>query len=457
MSEDRAGQVTAVRDGEMAVRLVKSLGFELTVAQRRVDGEIAADMAAGGSMRRLLQGDVGSGKTVIAALAVSRAVEAGFQAAMMAPTELLARQHAAVLGKMLSPLGIRTVLLAAGEEEAGRTKALEGLRDGSIAFAVGTHALIQESVVFDRLGLAVVDEQHRFGVRQRLALKQKGGSPDLLAMTATPIPRTLCLACYGDFDVSVLDELPPGRKPVATVIRREEERGAVLAEIKRELAAGRRVFVVFPAVDEDARGNLRAATAAARRLRREVSPGARVGLLHGRMDSRKRQGVMESFRRGETRLLVATTVIEVGVDVPEATLLVVEQAERFGLSQLHQLRGRVGRGDLPSQCVLMVSGEVGDEAMKRVRVAAEEGDGFRIAEADLALRGPGDFLGTRQAGIPALRVADLAAHGNLLPQAREEAAHLLARDADLAAPRHRELRLAANDLWKGKYHLAAAG
>jgi ATP-dependent DNA helicase RecG len=442
--------------GELARRLRAALPFALTGAQERVWKEIRTDMAAPYPMNRLLQGDVGSGKTIVACLAILTAIEAGYQAALMAPTEILAEQHAMTLGRLLVPLGVEVTLLTNATRGKARRERLEALRAGAVACVVGTHALVQKSVGFKRFGLAVVDEQHRFGVVQRAILRGKGESPDVLVMTATPIPRTLALTLYGDLDVSVLDEMPPGRQRIVTGVRDERGRARVYAFLREQMQAGRQVYVVYPLVEESEVLDLRAATDMARRLQSEIFPEFRVGLLHGRMSFAEKDGVMGEFRSGAIQLLVSTTVIEVGIDVPNATVMLVEHAERFGLSQLHQLRGRVGRGSERSYCILMSAG-ASEEARRRLAAMEETGDGFRIAEADLGIRGPGDFFGTRQSGLPAFRVADLLRDAALLEEARQEAFALVAADPDLARPEHRALRAALLARWRGKLDLASVG
>jgi ATP-dependent DNA helicase RecG len=406
------------------------LPFRLTAAQERALAEILADLGGPSPMLRLLQGEVGSGKTIVAALALVAALESGFQGAFMAPTELLAEQHFANLERLLGTryrLGLFT--------SASGASLRERLAAGDVQLAVGTHALLEERVEFRRLGLAVVDEQHRFGVLQRGLLRGKGERPDLLVMTATPIPRSLALAAYGDLPVSVLDELPPGRTPVATEVVPERRRAEVYRRLREELAAGGRAYVVFPRIgegDEEEAGAV--SLAATGEEARAALAGFPSAVLHGRMPAADRERAMRAFAAGEVRVLVATTVVEVGVDVPEATWMVIEGAERFGLAQLHQLRGRVGRGERPSRCVAL-HGRLTEAARRRLEVFRATTDGFAIAEADLALRGPGDLLGTRQAGLPALRVADLAAHYDWLLRARDDARELLARlgEPELAA------------------------
>jgi len=406
-------------------------------------------------MRRLLQGDVGSGKTLVALLAALTVIDAGYQAALMAPTELLAEQHLATVAPLLAPLGVRAALLTGAVRGRARREALAGIARGEVALAVGTHALIQEGVVFARLGLAIVDEQHRFGVLQRAALQRRGGGAlDVLVMSATPIPRTLALTLWGDLAVSTLDELPPGRTPIATEVCRARERGRVHRRIREAVAAGHQAYVVYPLVEESETSTLRAATTMVRELAAGPLAGLRLALVHGRMKPEAKDAVMRAFKAGAHDVLVSTTVIEVGIDVPNATVIAIEHAERFGLAQLHQLRGRVGRGTAPGYCALVVPDWVGEEAYRRLRILEESTDGFRIAEADLALRGPGDFLGTRQAGLPPLRVANLVRDTALLRAARDEAAWWLAHDPDLSRPESAAVRAVLLARWRGRLELA---
>jgi len=422
--------------------LHESLPFELTGAQARVLREISEDMASSRRMNRFLQGDVGAGKTLVALFAMLIAVEGGRQSALMAPTELLAEQHFLKLGALLEPLGLRVALLTGSVTRREREELLEGLRLGDVAIVVGTHALIQEGVEFGRLGLVVVDEQHRFGVRQRMALvegRKTDPAPDVLVMSATPIPRSLALALYGDLDLSVLDELPPGRKPVRTLLRFPSRRDEVYAGVGRELDRGRQAYVVYPLVEESEKVDLRAATQEYDRLREDVFPGRRIGLLHGQLPTLEKEQVMRAFRDGDLDLLVATTVIEVGIDVPNATVMVIEHAERFGLSQLHQLRGRVGRGDDEAYCVLVA--EPGEQAAERLQVFTRTNDGFEIARADLRIRGQGDLFGSQQHGRdPLLRFADLIQDEDLLMKARVLARQIVEADPELEQPAHARIR-----------------
>jgi ATP-dependent DNA helicase RecG len=443
--------------GELVGRLRDALPYRLTAAQERVWEQIRRDMAAPFPMHRLLQGDVGSGKTVVAAMAVVTAVEAGHQAAVMAPTEILAEQHFMTFRDLLEPLGVGVTLLTSSVRARERAARRAAVASGAVACAVGTHALVQEDVEFRRLGLAVVDEQHRFGVEQRARLRAKGESPDLLVMTATPIPRTLALTLYGDLDVSVLDELPPGRRPVKTVARTEAKRREIYAFLRDQVREGRQVYVVYPLVEESEAVDLKAATDMAGRLQREVFTDVTVGLLHGRLAYEDKEAIMRRFKAGEVQVLVSTTVIEVGIDVPNASVMLIEHAERFGLSQLHQLRGRVGRGAWKSYCILLHGARPTEDAQRRIDAMVQSTDGFRIAEADLQLRGPGEFFGTRQSGLPQFRVADLLRDAAILDEARVEAQTIVAADPGLRDPAHRGLRDTLLTRWRGKLALASVG
>lgn len=424
--------------GHLRVKIQNTLPFALTGAQRRALSEIDTDMAAPHRMLRLLQGDVGSGKTVVAALAMMNAVETGAQAALMAPTEILARQHAESLEPWLAAAGVSHVLLTGRSKGAERKGVLEKIADGSAQIVIGTHALFQDDVAFADLGLAVIDEQHRFGVHQRLMLSAKGRATDILVMTATPIPRTLTLTAYGDMDVSVLNEKPPGRKPVDTRLIPAQRIEEVVAGLARRIAQGARVYWVCPLVEESEVLDLEAAQTRHASLNERFMN--RVGLVHGRLNSLEKDAVMESFARGDLDILVATTVIEVGVNVPQATIMIVEHAERFGLAQLHQLRGRVGRGADQSYCFLLYTGPLGETARERLSILRATEDGFVIAEKDLELRGGGEILGTKQSGLPEFRLADLTVHGDLLAAARDDAKLILDRDPQLESPRGQALR-----------------
>lgn len=432
--------------------LSKLLPFALTGAQRRVLTEIKNDMMAPHPMHRLVQGDVGSGKTVVALMAALVAVENDYQVAIMAPTEILAEQHYLNIHRWCDQLGVKVALLTAGLKGKARSAVLADAASGVAQIVIGTHAVIQEKVEFSRLGLGIVDEQHRFGVIQRGILKKKGVNPDILVMTATPIPRTLAMTVFGDLSLSVIDELPPGRTPIETRICFESRRSQVYGIIREEVRAGRQAYVIYPLVEETEKSDLKAATQMAEHLQRDVFPDLKVGLLHGRMKPEEKEGVMRSFKERELDILVATTVIEVGIDVPNATVMAIEHAERFGLSQLHQLRGRVGRGSARSRCLLMTPGNLSEDGEKRLRVMADTTDGFRIAEADLEIRGPGDFLGTRQAGIPDFRVANILRDGRILEEARGEAFALLEKDPRLEG--HPRLKEELIQRWGGRLELA---
>jgi ATP-dependent DNA helicase RecG len=424
--------------GELAAKVEAGLGFAPTRAQRLALAEISADMAAPRHMMRLLQGDVGSGKTLVALMAMLAAVESGAQAALMAPTEILARQHHMTLRRLARPAEIEIGLLIGRERGGTRNVTLAGLGSGLIAIAVGTHALLQPEVAFHDLALVVIDEQHRFGVEQRLALTEKGRHADTLLMSATPIPRTLIMTAYGDLDVSRLDEKPPGRRPVDTRTLPLERLDEVTTALGRALAQGAKAYWICPLVDESEDADLAAARERAKTL--DAAFPGRVGLVHGRMKAADKDRVMTAFAGDGVDLLVATTVIEVGVDVAQATVMVIEHAERFGLAQLHQLRGRIGRGDQASTCLLLYQSPLGEVARRRLSTLRKTDDGFRIAEEDLKLRGAGEVLGTRQSGLPSLRLADLAAHAELIAIANDDAQLILDRDPNLASPRGQAVR-----------------
>ena len=429
----RAPRLTG--DGALTDRLLTQLHFKLTGAQQRVWQEIACDLAEPHPMQRLLQGDVGSGKTVLAALAMLRSVEAGYQAALMAPTEILAEQHYRKLSGWLAPLGLEVAWLSGSQKKRDKLAALAKVGAGETALMVGTHALIEEGVEFARLGLAIVDEQHRFGVRQRLALKQKGLHSHQLAMSATPIPRTLAMSYYADLDVSVLDELPPGRTPVVTKLVGAARRDEIVARVRLACRQGQQAYWVCPLIEESEVLQLKTAEETYAHLSAEL-PELRIGLVHGRLKAEAKAAVMAAFVRNEIQLLVATTVIEVGVDVPNASLMVIEHAERFGLAQLHQLRGRVGRGAAESACILLYEQPLTETARARLKIIYENSDGFEIARQDLHLRGPGEFIGSRQSGLPLLRFADLE-DAPLVEKARAVAEEMLAQ-----WPEHAERHLA---------------
>jgi len=446
-----------VRTNELVRPLHEALPFSLTSAQATSLREIYADMQSTRRMSRLLQGDVGSGKTAVALFAMLLAAEGGYQAALMAPTEILAEQHAATLRALVEPLGVGVTLLTGGLTAPDRRAALEAIESGSARLIVGTHALIQDKVTFPSLGLAVVDEQHRFGVRQRMALLDRPGlRPDLLVMSATPIPRSLAMALYGDLDLSVLDELPPGRMPVKTVLRAPTQRDEIYDFVAQEVAKGRQAYIVYPLVAESEKIDLLAASDEFERLRAEVFPELRVGLVHGQLSSAEKDAAMRGFLAGDVDVLVATTVIEVGIDVANATVMVIEHAERFGLSQLHQLRGRVGRGADESHCVLI--SEPSDGADERLKVLRDTSDGFEVARADLRIRGQGDLFGSLQHGRdPVLRFADLMRDEDLLALAQREARGVIAADPDLEAPEHERIRVQLHGRYRDRLEMYAVG
>jgi len=446
----------ADRPGALETRLRETLPFALTAAQERVLAEIFRDLSRDTPMHRLVQGDVGCGKTVVALMALLRAVDNGFQGALMAPTEVLAEQHYRKLGALLAPLGVPIVLLTGGAR-AGRAATLAAVADGSVPMVVGTQALIQEKVAFHRLGVAVVDEQHRFGVRQRAQIGAKGLFPHTLTMTATPIPRSLAMTVYGDLDLSVIDQLPPGRSPVRTRLYSATHREQVYARLRRAVEKGRRAYVVHPLVEESEKSDLRAATGAIEELQHGALAGLSLTLLHGRMGSDDKSRIMADFAAGKIQVLVTTTVVEVGVDVAEATVMVVEHAERFGLSQLHQLRGRVGRGAWQGECLLVASHAVSRDGRARLKAVVESEDGFVIAERDLEIRGPGELFGRRQSGLPELKVANLIKDAPLLAEARQAAVTLLAADPDLSRPHHAPLRRTVAERWRDHLSWGAIG
>jgi len=452
-------------DQSFAATAAELFPFELTRAQRRVVTEMEADLREPCPMNRLLQGDVGCGKTAVAVTAAAAVARAGLQTAIMAPTEILAEQHARVALKTLTAAGIRIALLTGSATASGKREVLGGLANGHIQVVVGTHALIQDDVHFKRLALGIVDEQHRFGVMQRARLVELGReglgrAPHMLVMTATPIPRTLALTVYGDLDLSLIDEMPPGRTPVETQRYKEKQREQVYGRVRAQVDAGRQAYVVFPLVegsDADGLETIRDATGSAEELANGPLKGIRVGLLHGRMSSDDKDRIMRRFNEGDIQVLVSTTVIEVGIDVHNATVMVVEHAERFGLSQLHQLRGRVGRGVHPGLCLLVSRYTPSEDAWRRLMIMEKTNDGFRIAEEDLAIRGPGDFLGTRQSGVPLLAVANLARDQGILQDAREDAATILKTDPELQKPEHRRLHALVSDVWQKRLELAQIG
>ncbi len=433
------------------------LPFALTAAQKRVIREIEADMEKPCGMNRLLQGDVGCGKTAVSMAAMITACENGYQAAIMAPTEILAEQHYSRINDWADRLGLQVVLLTSGTKNAERKKISEKIKKGEIHITIGTHALIQEEVIFRNLGFVVVDEQHRFGVLQRATLRQKGVNPDVLVMTATPIPRTLAMTVYGDLDISVIDEFPPGRKEIRTKVFFEDQRARVYDIIRMEVKKGNQVFIVYPLVEESENLDLKDATRMAEHLSSEIFPDYRVGLIHGRMKGKEKDQVMTGFIKKEIDILVSTTVIEVGIDIPQASLMVIEHAERFGLSQLHQLRGRVGRSDIPSYCILMSQYKRTEDSRKRLSAMEQTNDGFKIAEEDLAIRGPGEFMGTRQSGIPDFRVAHILRDVYILNEAKADAFSLIERDPLLEKEEHAPLKEILLRRWGGRLELAKTG
>ena len=443
--------------GALVKKFYDILPFELTGAQKRVIGEIEADMSRAFPMNRLLQGDVGSGKTVVSMAAMVAACESGYQAAIMAPTEILAEQHFNNIREWADRLGIKAAILTGSMKAAERKRVIKGIESGDTGIVVGTHAIIQEGVDFKNLGFVVVDEQHRFGVIQRAALRGKGINPDVLVMTATPIPRTLAMTVYGDLDISVIDEMPPGKKPIKTKVFYEKGRDKVYDIIRRETGKGNQAFIVYPLVEESEALDLKDATGMAAHLREDIFPDLRVGLIHGRMKGSEKEAVMADFQNGALDILVATTVIEVGIDIPTASLMVVEHAERFGLSQLHQLRGRVGRSGLESYCALIAQHKGSMDARKRLRVMEQTNDGFKIAEEDLLIRGPGEFMGTKQSGLPDFRIASILRDANTLNEARREAFLLVDKDPDLEKPEHTALREVLMKRWETRLEIAKTG
>ena len=458
-------------DDRVREAIKKILPFHPTAAQKRALKEIAADMEKPFPMRRLLQGDVGSGKTIVAFEAAIIAIENGYQVALMAPTEILAQQHFFSARRILEPAGYRVVLLTGSLEDDRKRETRRHIAQGNAQLVIGTHALIEKKVDFARLGLVIVDEQHRFGVLQRFRLMRKGdetapdlidqqssAEPDVLVMTATPIPRTLALTLYGDLDLSVLDELPPGRTPITTRRVTDSESEKVWEFVRKQVGQGRQVYVVYPVIEENEQTELKAAMKMYRELSKQIFPDIRVGLLHGRMETDLKENAMRLFQQGEIDILVATTVIEVGVDVPNAAVMVIEHAERFGLAQLHQLRGRIGRGAARSYCILMTGGKISEEGERRLDAMVRTNDGFKIAELDLELRGPGEFFGTRQAGLPSFRVANIIRDRELLEVAKREAAAVLAGlDPDISQEEIDRSLKHMRSRWQKTYGLVEVG
>ncbi len=450
----RRGIAMRVREDKIRAALKRILPFKPTAAQKRVLVEIASDLERAYPMHRLLEGDVGSGKTIVAFEAATIVIENGYQVALMAPTEILAAQHFLSARRIFKPAGYTVELIVSGRKRAEKERVAGLVESGEAQFVVGTHALIEEPIKFKRLGLVIVDEQHRFGVLQRKRLIEKGGSPHVLVMTATPIPRTLALTLYGDLDLSVIDEMPPGRTPIETRWTSEDQLRGVWEFLRREIERGRQAYVLYPVIEES-KQELKAATAEFERLAKQVFPQLRVGLLHGRLKNDEKDSVMDRFRRNELQILVATTVIEVGVDVPNATVMVIEHADRFGLAQLHQLRGRIGRGTEKSQCILVAPKSITGDARERIETMVATSDGFEIAERDLKLRGPGEFFGTRQHGDAAFSLAQPLRDHELLEFARREA-FALAEDPARAGEIVARLE-SLSPAWQKRYHLASVG
>ncbi|MBE9536621.1 MAG: ATP-dependent DNA helicase RecG [Proteobacteria bacterium] len=440
-------------------KLISLLPFKLTSAQQRVIGEIDADLAAPFPMHRLIQGDVGCGKTLVALASALTAIEAGYQAAIMAPTEILAEQHYLSIGSIAEELGIKVALIKGSQKGKEKREYIEQVAAGDADIVIGTHALIQEGVSFRNLGLGIVDEQHRFGVMQRAQLKKMGAGgryPNMLVMTATPIPRSLAMTVYGDLELSVIDELPPGRQPINTRVYHERDRLKVYSIINNELGKGRQAYIVYPLVEESEKMDLLDATSMAEEIKTHF-PSFSVGLIHGKMKPGDKDAVMSAFKAGDITILVSTTVIEVGIDVPNASIMVVEHAERFGLSQLHQLRGRVGRGSEKSLCILLAQYQKSDEARQRLSVMERYTSGFDISEADLKIRGPGDFLGTRQSGMPDFRIGNIIKDEKILKEAREDAFALVAADPELSSPENKRVGAVLKERWRGRLEFATVG
>jgi ATP-dependent DNA helicase RecG len=450
----RPGIAMHIRDDKIRASLKRILPFKPTPAQKRVLAEIAADMERPFPMHRMLEGDVGSGKTIVALEAATIAIENGYQVALMAPTEILAAQHFLSARRIFASVGYSVELVVSGRKKSEKDAAIERIGSGSAQFVIGTHALIENPVMFRKLGLVIVDEQHRFGVLQRRRLIEKGAAPHILVMTATPIPRTLALTLYGDLDLSVIDELPPGRTPIETRWTSDDRLAGVWEFLRREIAKGHQAYVVYPVIEES-KQELKAATEEYERLAKTIFPTHRVGLLHGRLKNDEKESVMEHFRSGDIQILVATTVIEVGVDVPNATVMVIEHAERFGLAQLHQLRGRIGRGSEKSHCILIAPKSIQGDAKERIETMVATSDGFKIAERDLKLRGPGEFFGTHQHGDAAFSFAQPMRDHEILELARREA-FALAANPDRANEIVAKLE-SLSPAWQKRYQLASVG
>ena len=442
------------RVGTLLEMFYKKLPFSLTKSQQKAIREIEYDMNRPFPMNRLLQGDVGCGKTVVAMAAMVKACENGYQAAIMAPTEILAEQHNAQIGEWADWLGLKVAIMTGNKNQSERKVISNNILSGEVHIIIGTHALIQEDITFNKLGLVIVDEQHRFGVIQRATLRKKGINPDVLVMTATPIPRTLAMTVYGDLDYSVIDEMPPGRKSIRTKVFHEQHRNSVYKMVHKELQKGNQVFIVYPLVKESENLDLKDATRMAELLQKEIFTDYQVGLIHGRMKGKDKEIIMSAFLKKKINILVSTTVIEVGIDIPNASLMIIEHAERFGLSQLHQLRGRIGRREIPSYCILMTGDKGSMDSKKRLRVMEKTNDGFIIAEEDLAIRGPGEFMGTRQSGLPDFRIAHIIRDFRILAEAREDALSLVESDPHLERPEHRLMKKVLLRRWGGRLDLA---
>lgn len=447
-----------IKGGELSESFKKALPFELTEGQKKAIADIERDMSSGKPMNRLLEGDVGSGKTVVAAHALVLAIESGFQAVIMAPTEVLARQHFLGLSELLMPLGINVVLLIGGMDPKAKKALYSQIQGGAVNVIVGTHALIQEAIEFKKLGLAIIDEQHKFGVEQRAILRNKGYNPHVLIMTATPIPRTLALTVYGDLDISVIKELPKGRKPIATYWVEEDKRYEVYEFVNEELKKGRQAYVVCPLIGQGQGSRVKGqgAVETFERLKGEIFTGFEVGLLHGRMSSKEKEKVMREFKKGKINVLVSTIVIEVGIDIPNATVMLIENADRFGLSQLHQLRGRIGRGEHESYCILLANPKT-DAAAQRLKAIEGTLDGFEIAEVDMDIRGPGELFGTRQHGLPEIKFGNIAKDFGIMESARKAAFALIDRDPKFAEEHHRMLKQSLYERFRGKMELIRVG
>ncbi len=437
-------------NGVLTKQLIDSLPFKLTSAQVRVIDEIKGDLTSPHPMNRIIQGDVGCGKTVVALSAMLMAIENGFQTAIMAPTEILAEQHYLNIKSLINRLSLKVVLLTSSRKDKEDIKAVE---NGDANIVIGTHALIQDDIKFKRLSLAVVDEQHKFGVMQRGAIKKKGYNPDILIMTATPIPRTLAMSVYGDLDISIIDELPPNRIPIKTMKFYKSHRSEAFKLVKKEILQGRQCYVIYPLIEESEKVDLKAATEMAEHLKKDIFPEYNLGLLHGRMKAEEKEVVMRDFKEGLINILVSTTVIEVGIDVPNASMMLIEHAERFGLAQLHQLRGRVGRGQYQSHCLLMAEYPLSDDAKRRLDIMVKTNNGFDIAEEDLNIRGPGEFFGTRQSGLPELKNANILRDAKILEAARREAFELIKKDPSLSMPEHISLKTVLKQKWLEKLEL----